>query len=459
MKLNPGDRLEHFEIISYIAKGGMGEVWKARDTRLLRDVAIKISHEEFSERFIREAQVVSRLNHPNICTLYDIGPNYLVMEFIDGVPLRGPLPVEKTVEYAAQILDGLDTAHQQGIAHCDLKPSNIFVTKQGIKLLDFGAAKHTMTQPFEGDTQFMTKVGHIAGTLQYMAPELLGGMAANARSDIFSMGCVIYEMLTGAPVFPELTAATVAAAILEREPKLILTVPSLDRIIRACLVKDHQQRFQTAVDLRRALIWGLETTAGLVSPASPHSSSYPLLDFREMNITAGHIEDRYRSAEEEVRICGNDCKTAIEAKFRSVKELLDRDVKIKVLCVNPESPAASMLPLIDPRFPSLEMFKTSQTAIKSVLEHLSSKYPSQFEYRYLPIPPAFGLFIVDPDRPAGLRKVELYASQPWHPTGSRPNMIIEGEKWRRFFLQQWQNYWELSDPNRKENSEYWKALH
>src|ERR1700730_2680301 len=144
MALSAGDKLGPYEILAPIGAGGMGEVWKARDTRLDRTVAIKTSKVEFNERFEREARAVSALNHPHICQLYDVGPNYLVMEFIEGAPLKGPLPLEKATEYAGQILDALDAAHQKGITHRDLKPANILVTKQGIKLLDFGLAKQSV---------------------------------------------------------------------------------------------------------------------------------------------------------------------------------------------------------------------------------------------------------------------------------------------------------------------------
>src|SRR5450755_3219065 len=140
MELKPGEKLGRYQILSSLGEGGMGEVWKARDTQLDRDVALKVSKSEFTARFEHEARAIAAFNHPNICTLHDVGPNYLVMELIDGVPLKGPLPVGKAVEYAGQILDALDAAHRKGITHRDLKPANILVTKQGIKLLDFGLA-------------------------------------------------------------------------------------------------------------------------------------------------------------------------------------------------------------------------------------------------------------------------------------------------------------------------------
>src|SRR5438876_5338412 len=172
MPLLPGDKLGPYEIEAPIGAGGMGEVWKARDTRLDRIVALKVSKDQFSERFDREARAVAALNHPHICQLYDVGPNYLVMEFIEGAPLKGPLPIDKAVEYAGQILDALDAAHRKGITHRDLKPANILVTKQGIKLLDFGLAKQSAPLAQDGATltEALTGKGQILGTLQYMSP-------------------------------------------------------------------------------------------------------------------------------------------------------------------------------------------------------------------------------------------------------------------------------------------------
>jgi serine/threonine protein kinase len=238
----------------------MGEVWKATDTRLDRTVAVKVSKVEFSERFEREARAVAALNHPHICHLYDVGPDYLVMEFVEGAPLRGPLPIAKAVEYGCQILDALDAAHKKGITHRDLKPSNIVVTRHGIKLLDFGLAKQGAGSK-ETDatvTSALTSQGQIVGTLQYMSPEQLHGKEADARSDLFAFGCVLYEMLTGKRAFDGATAASVIAAILEREPEKLDTTPPLERVIRTCLAKDPEQRFQTALDLKRNLLWALE---------------------------------------------------------------------------------------------------------------------------------------------------------------------------------------------------------
>jgi len=260
MPLSSGDKFGPYTLISPLGEGGMGEVWKARDTRLDRTVALKVSKEQFTERFEREARAVAALNHPNICTLYDVGPHYLVMELVEGAPLKGPLPVEKAVEYAGQILDALDAAHRKGITHRDLKPANILVTKQGIKLLDFGLAKQAGPVKESDDTLTapLTGKGQIVGTLQYMAPEQLQGKEADARSDIFAFGCVLYELLSGKRAFEGSSAASVIAAILEREPAPLALAPPLERVIRKCLAKDPDERFQTARDLKAALTWTLE---------------------------------------------------------------------------------------------------------------------------------------------------------------------------------------------------------
>jgi eukaryotic-like serine/threonine-protein kinase len=260
MHLSAGDRLGPYEILAPIGAGGMGEVYRARDPRLNRDVAIKVSAAQFSERFEREAKAIAALNHPNICQIYDVGPNYLVMEFVEGAPLKGPLSLEKSVEYAGQILDALDAAHKKGITHRDLKPANILVTKQGIKLLDFGLAKQAgpVRESDSTVTQGLTGQGQIVGTLQYMSPEQLQGKEADARSDLFSFGCVLYEMLTGKRAFEGASSASVIAAILEREPAPLNLSPPLERVIKKSLVKDPEERFQTARDLKTALLWAVE---------------------------------------------------------------------------------------------------------------------------------------------------------------------------------------------------------
>jgi len=249
----------------------MGEVYKARDTRLKRDVAIKVCAAQFSERFGREARAIASLNHPNICQIHDVGPNYLVMEFVHGAPLAGPLPMEKAEEYAGQILEALDAPHRKGITHRDLKPANILVTKQGIKLLDFGLAKQAAPGPDEATlTKGLTSQGQVLGTLQYMSPEQLQGKEVDARSDLFSFGCVLYEMLTGKRAFDEESAASVIASILERDPAPLTAAPPLERVMRRCLAKDPEQRFQNARDLKAALAWAMEQAAPAATTKRRH---------------------------------------------------------------------------------------------------------------------------------------------------------------------------------------------
>jgi Tol biopolymer transport system component/predicted Ser/Thr protein kinase len=258
--LKPGQFQGPYRIDSFVAEGGMGQVYRATDTRLNRAVAVKICAGPFSERFAQEAKLIASLNHPNICHLYDVGPNYLVMEFVEGTPLRGPLPLKQAVEYAGQILDALDTAHRKGITHRDLKPANILVTKQGVKLLDFGLAKRggPLRETDATVTEALTGKGEILGTLQYMSPEQLQAKEADVRSDLFSFGCVLYEMFSGKRAFEGQSAASVIAAILEREPAPLNFAPPLERVIRTCLTKEPDQRFQNALDLKRALTWALE---------------------------------------------------------------------------------------------------------------------------------------------------------------------------------------------------------
>src|SRR5690348_17014390 len=190
MPISPGDKFGPYEISAHIGEGGMGEVWKAHDSRLKRDVAIKVSAAQFSERFEREAQAIAALNHPNICQLYDVGPDYLVLEYIEGAPLKGPLPLDQALKYAVQICDALDAAHKKGITHRDLKPANILATKSGIKLLDFGLAKFGTSatslsaRPPTDSTVAMTLTGNkIMGTLYYMSPERLQPQANDQQVD------------------------------------------------------------------------------------------------------------------------------------------------------------------------------------------------------------------------------------------------------------------------------------
>src|SRR5580658_1924190 len=220
MPLSAGDKLGPYEIVCRLGKGGMGEVWKARDPRLGREVAIKVSALQFTDRFEREARAVAALNHPHICHLYDIGPDYLVMEYVEGAPIKGPLPLDEALKYAEQILDALDAAHRKGIVHRDLKPGNILLSKQGIKLLDFGLAQIAAGINDATITQ-MTQTGAVMGTPAYMAPEQREGRQADARSDIYSFGRVLHEMLTGGRAAAGRTAVA----------------PPFDDILRTCLEK------------------------------------------------------------------------------------------------------------------------------------------------------------------------------------------------------------------------------
>ncbi len=280
MTLVKGDKLTPYEIIEQAGAGGMGEVYKAIDTRLDRTVAIKIlpssiaESAEFKDRFDREAKAISSLNHANICTLYDVGHengmDYLVMEFLEGETLserlaRGPIPYDEVLRIAVQIASGLDLAHQRGLVHRDLKPGNVMLTSEGAKLLDFGLAKiqqgkGTDTLAAITQTTPLTGANTIVGTIQYMSPEQLEGNEADTRSDIFAFGALIYEMITGKRAFEGNSSAALIAAILEREPTPISalrpdTPPLLERLVKKCLEKDPRKRWQSASDLSDELRW------------------------------------------------------------------------------------------------------------------------------------------------------------------------------------------------------------
>jgi serine/threonine protein kinase len=260
MPLSPADRLGPYEILGLIGAGGMGEVYRARDTRLGREVAIKVANENFSARFEREARSIAALNHPNICQVYDVGAlpdglGYLVMELIDGQPLRGPLPAEKALDYARQIADGLRAAHDRGITHRDLKPANILITSSGgIKILDFGLAKTSEAAAANAETSptitlSQTQMGMIVGTAAYMAPEQARGKPVDHRADIWAFGCVLYEMLTGKPAFEGETIADILAAVVTKEPDLMAVPGKLSGVVQRCLEKDPQKRLQDIGDL------------------------------------------------------------------------------------------------------------------------------------------------------------------------------------------------------------------
>ncbi len=270
-----GQTLSHYKIIEKLGAGGQGEVYLAEDSRLDRKVALKILPQHLSdradlrERFEREARAVSSLNHPNICTLYDIGEqdgiHYLVMEHLEGETLadrleKGALPLEQTLEYAIQIADALDKAHRQGVVHRDLKPGNIMLVKSGAKLLDFGLAKlqaaetPTNLSALPTEQANLTAEGTILGTLQYMAPEQLEAEEADSRTDIFAFGAVVYEMATGKKAFEGKSQASLIAAIMGQEPRPMaelqqMTPQLLDWVVKRCLAKEPDERVQTAADL------------------------------------------------------------------------------------------------------------------------------------------------------------------------------------------------------------------
>jgi eukaryotic-like serine/threonine-protein kinase len=316
MSLPSGTRLGPYVIEAPLGAGGMGEVYRATDSRLGRTVAIKVLPENFAsdlrfrERFEREARAISSLQHPHICVLYDIGQegakDYLVLEYLEGETLdarlrRGPLPTEQVLKFGAQIADALNKSHNKGITHRDLKPGNVMLTKGGAKVLDFGLAKpvkvpvtsaalsamtHTPTASLEQEP--ITSEGTLIGTFQYMSPEQLEGKEADARSDIFALGCVLYEMATGKRAFDGKTTASVVAAILASEPKPITQLqltspPALDRLVQRCLAKDPDERWQSALDLKSELEW----ISQALSEAAPRSSIAAMKSVRTKLIVSG----------------------------------------------------------------------------------------------------------------------------------------------------------------------------
>src|SRR5688572_23652999 len=279
MSLAAGERIGRYEVLAPLGAGAMGEVYYARDPELDRPVAIKVLTTSRAtglqlERFQREARAVARITHPHICTVYDVGQldgvPFLVMELLEGETLaarleHGPLPLDRALGFAGQIAGALDAAHRKGVVHRDLKPSNVMLASGGVKLLDFGLAKLReleREETVERSTQSLelTEQGTVLGTIPYMAPEQIAGGDADARTDIFALGVILYEMSAGRPPFEGRSRAGLMAAILTHQPEPLSSfrsgVPaSLDRIVEKCLAKDPNDRWQSAADLAAALLW------------------------------------------------------------------------------------------------------------------------------------------------------------------------------------------------------------
>jgi serine/threonine protein kinase len=312
MPLSPGDRLGPYEILSPLGAGGMGEVYKALDTRLDRTVAVKVlpkfiaDRDDLRARFEREARAVASLKHPNICVLHDIGKqdgiDFMVLEHLEGETLaarvsKGPLPLDQVLKYASQIADALDRAHRSNVNHRDVKPANIMVTRDGIKVLDFGLAKTVPRVVGPDDVtrmpDAMTVEGTMLGTPQYMAPEQYEGKEADARSDIFAFGCVVYEMVTGKRCFEGKTRASLIAAVLGGEPVPMsavvpVTPPALERLVKRCLEKDPEDRYQSmrdvVLELRSIPVGQVSDLPGLNQ--IPAASKLPWALFAAMTLIA-----------------------------------------------------------------------------------------------------------------------------------------------------------------------------
>src|SRR5580698_2720750 len=285
MTLSAGTRLGPYEILAPIGAGGMGEVYRAHDSRLDRDVAIKVSKAQFTERFTREARAIAALNHTNICHLYDVGPDYLVMEYVEGqdlgtLLLRGPMDFNDALPIIQQLIDGIEAAHEKNIIHRDLKPANIKITPEGVvKILDFGLAKAMEPPPStDGSPEISptftigaTQAGAILGTAAYMAPEQAKGKTADRRSDIWSFGVILYEMVAGRRLFQGESNVEVLGAVLNKEPDLSAVPVRVHKLLRWCLEKDRKQRLASISDARR-LLYESDGTESPAQPAPPSTS-------------------------------------------------------------------------------------------------------------------------------------------------------------------------------------------
>jgi serine/threonine protein kinase len=369
MPLPSGAKLGPYAVIAPLGAGGMGEVYRAKDTRLDRTVAIKVLPEHLAqntdlrERFEREARAVSSLNHPHICVLHDIGSQdgvaYLVLEYLEGESLqqrleRGPLTLDQSVRYATQIADALDKAHRSGVVHRDLKPANVMLTKGGVKLLDFGLAK-TAEPIISADTDLsalatrtnpLTGKGTLLGTIPYMAPEQIEGREADARADIWALGCLIFEMVTGTRAFEAASPASLIGTILKDEPRSMrelkpLTPPSLERLVRTCLAKDPDERWQNARDVVTELRWIAEERS---APGAPRSRlAFPgqmLLGLGSLAVAlllGGWLDRRLRPPERQqeavfrtLTYSGHDSSPAASPDGRTIAFSSDRDGRPRI---------------------------------------------------------------------------------------------------------------------------------
>lgn len=264
MPISIGDEVGgRYNITERIGSGGQGKVWKAYDNSLGRIVALK--QVEDRERLKREVSAMAALNHPGICTLYDSGPDYLVMEYVEGEPINGPLQPEEAARFAVKIAEALEVAHDKNIFHRDLKPSNILKTRWGVKILDFGLANEPSRSPADLTASFLTPSGAVLGTVSYMSPEQAQGRPVDGRSDVFSFGTLLYEMLTGHQAFPGESASAAVQAILGRAPVPFEGSVGLQSVVFRCLEKDPIRRFQTMADVQDAL-------QSFISAAEPGSS-------------------------------------------------------------------------------------------------------------------------------------------------------------------------------------------
>jgi TolB-like protein/Tfp pilus assembly protein PilF/predicted Ser/Thr protein kinase len=303
MALEPGERLGPYEIVTPIGEGGMGQVYRAKDTRMRRDVAIKLITEGFSERFSREVRAIAALNHPNICTIHDVGPNYFVMEYVSGSPLEGPLPEAKAIQVAQQIAAALEAAHARGIIHRDLKPANILMTGDAVKLVDFGLATHAEWEPVRSSApatvirgandsdgpagsvveSLATLHGTVMGTPAYMSPEQATGVRVDVRTDIFSFGAVLYELVSGRRAFRADSVTAMSAVVRFQEPTPLSASPEVVDLVAKCLRKAPDARFQNVLELQLAL----EKVAAALAKKAPSVAVLPFV------ATGGQPENEY----------------------------------------------------------------------------------------------------------------------------------------------------------------------